>query len=188
MCFHLVTCLYNMKKILILSIISAFAILITWCWNKTNFEFDFDNFYWYFFTENTFHENNQKLEWLAAWLLQNNIVKVFQQTNTTWYTDSIVIIKKQSSEDLADFVIKNTEKMKLEWYQSDKSDESNIRCKDEKLDTIIIDSELKLNLTTTYFTQSFLKDKEYIYIISFSSDNEDERNTFSSDVRNIKCK
>lgn len=177
-----------MKKILILSIISTFAIFIAWCGNKTNFEFDFDNFYGYFLTNNTFQENNQELEWFAAWLLQNNIVKIFQQTNTTWYTDSIIIIKKQNSENLVDFVIKNTDKMKLEWYKAEKMNESTIKCNEKKLDMITINSQLELNLTETYFTQAFFKYQEYIYTISFSSESEDERDTFYWDMKNIECK
>jgi hypothetical protein len=44
------------------------------------------------------------------------------------------------------------------------------------------------NLDTTYFSHSFIKKDDTIYIISYSTPNEKERNTFSSDVKAIKCK
>lgn len=176
-----------MKKILI-TIGLASVLFITWCWNKTNFEFNFDNFYWYFFTENSFDKTEPNIKWLWIKLIKNDIIQTYTQSNSTWYIDSIIIIKKKTDKELKDFVSENIKKIKLEWYKSDNTKNWNIRCKEKKLDISTINSKLSANLSPTYFTHAFFKVENNIYIISFSTDEEKERDTFASDIKNIKCK
>ncbi len=178
-----------MKKIFWFGILIFSITIISWCWsNKKNFEFEFENFYWYFYTQNTFEESKQKLTGFAYDLLSNEILKIYQQKQTSWYIDSIIVLKQNNPKDIKTFVEDNQQKMKLDWYTFDNTKEYKTRCKDQKLESIITSSELKWNLNTTYFTQAFIKNKDYIYIISFSSDKENERDTFESDVKNIKCR
>ncbi|HPC34353.1 MAG TPA: hypothetical protein PLP73_01725, partial [Candidatus Absconditabacterales bacterium] len=63
-----------------------------------------------------------------------------------------------------------------------------INCLGEGLSGKSIKSKMVGNLDTTYFSHSFIKQDDTIYIISYSTPNEKERNTFSSDVKAIKCK
>ncbi len=176
-----------MKKILFL--VATFTVLITisGCGSKENFEFTFDNFYWYFFTNNTFVSSDIQTEWLASKLLENNIVEIYTQSQNSWYTDSIIISKKQSTQTLQAFVSQNLKKIKLEWYTIGKEKTATIRCNEEKIDINTVNSELKWNLNEIFFTQTFLIYKENSYIISFSTNEEEERDIFASDVKNIKC-
>lgn len=164
------------------------TVILTWCGSKENFEFEFEWFYWYFYTENSFEELNQELTGFAHDLLSNKIIKLYQQTNNSWYTDSIIILKQSTPKDLAVFVQENQDKMKLEWYSFDNPSNHNTRCNEQKLDSITNTSTLNWNLNKIYFSQTYIKNKNHIYIISFSSEQEDERNTFESDIKNIKCR
>ena len=164
------------------------ASTLSWCSNKGSFEFTFENFYWDFFTNNSFSVNNDKIKWITASLLQSNIIGSYIQTHSTWYNDSIIIIKKPITETLNEFISQNVEKIKINWYSFDSTNKNTIKCNKEEIKMQTINSELKWNLDDTFFTQAFFIYKEYIYIISFSSENDTERDTFASDMKNLKCK
>ena len=174
------------KKIL-LSTIAISSIIIAWCGDKKSFEFNFDDFHGSFFTNNVFSINKAETKWLAAWLLENNIIVTYTQKQSSWYTDSIIIIKKPSSQSLEEFVSQNTKKIKLNWYTSQSTDENKIKCNDEKIDIQTIDSNLEWNLSTTFFSQTFFMHKDKAYIVSFSSEEKQERDIFSDNVKDIKC-
>ena len=176
-----------MKKIFFI-IVFISASIIAWCWDKINFEFSFENFYWYFFTENTFEKSEKTSTWLWFQLIKTDIIQTYAQSNSTWYVDSIIIIKKITDKKLEDFVEENIKKIKLEWYKSDSTKDWNIRCKEDKIKINIINSQLSANLNTIFFTHAFFKVENNMYIISFSTDKKEERDTFASDVKNIKCK
>lgn len=176
-----------MKKIFLIIGLLSVSIL-AWCWNKVNFEFGFENFYWYFFTNNTFEQSEITSTGLWSQLIKNDIIQTYIQSNSTWYIDSIIIIKKLTDKELEDFVEENIQKIKLEWYTSDGIKKWDIRCKGEKISISIVNSQLAANLNPIFFTHAFFKIEDNTYILSFSTDQEEERDTFSSDVRNIKCK
>ena len=168
-------------------------IIISWCGNNPRFEFSFDKFSWYFNTSNTFEDTAINIKWLSSDLLKDDIIHTYLQTtsdnnNWEWYTDSIIIIKKISSKELSDFVTSDIQKTKLNWYIYTEPKTTKIKCNDQKLDLNIVDSELKWHLTTTYFTQAFIKNADQIFIVSFSSQDEDERDSFSSNIDQINCK
>jgi hypothetical protein len=167
-------------------------IIISWCGSTPRFEFSFDEFNSYFNTENLFQKTDINIEWLSSDLLKNDIIKTYIQTNnnTEWqsYTDSIIIIKKISSKTLSEFVQDDIQKTKLNWYSHKDASTTKIKCNDQKLELNIVDSELNWNLNTTYFTQAFIKKTDSIFIVSFSSQNQDERDSFSSDIDKTKCK
>jgi len=175
-----------MKKKLFVTIIFAW-ILISWCSNKSNFQFEFDNFYWYFFTENNF-VSDINLDWFWYNILKNDILKIYKKSSSSWYTDNIVIVKKQSQQELNDFVNETVKKTKIEWYKIESTKSISINCLWNKIDWKSINSKIAWNLNTTYFSHSFFKHNDNIYIISYSTQDEKERKTFSSDVKNIKCK
>lgn len=175
------------KKILI-STLAISSIIIAGCGDNAKFKFSFDNFEWYFTTNNIFTINHSETKWLASSLLQNNIIATYTQKQHSWYTDSIIIIKKPSSQTLSGFVAQNTKKIKIDWYTSQNANKNTIRCNEEKIDMETIDSNLKWNLSNIFFTQAFFVHKGNAYIISFSSEDEKERDTFTSDIKNIKCK
>jgi hypothetical protein len=175
-----------MKKKLFIAIIFIW-VLISWCSDKGNFQFEFDNFYWYFFTEKTF-VSDTKLSWLWYNLLKNEILKIYKSDSSSWYTDSIIITKKQSNNSLDDFVKEVIKQTKIKWYKIESTRQIKINCLWENIDWKTINSKFIWNLNTTYFSHSFLKHNNNIYIISYSTQDNKERKTFSSDVKNIKCK
>lgn len=162
-------------------------ITITWCSDKSNFQFEFDNFYGYFFTEKTF-VSDSKAEWLWYSILKNDILKIHKNQTSSWYTDNIIIVKTQSKDELDDFVKDTIQKTKIPWYKIETTSTMKINCLWEGLSWKSIKSKMVGNLDTTYFSHSFIKQDDAIYIISYSTPNEKERNTFSSDVKAIKCK
>ncbi len=175
-------------KILFFVITLWFSLIIAGCWDKPHLELTFDNFYWNFYTTNSFHISETNTKWLTAWLLQNDIINTYTQTNTTWYVDSIVIIKKLSSKSLKDFVTDDIQKIQLDWYSSDNIESTNIRCKDTKIEMNIVNSELEQNLNTIFFTQAFFAYTWQIYIVSYSTQNKQERDLFTANVSKINCK
>ncbi|HKL44151.1 MAG TPA: hypothetical protein VJ892_02650 [Candidatus Absconditabacterales bacterium] len=177
-----------MKKIFLIIILILGITILSGCGDKENFEFEFENFYGYFYTENTFEEENQEFTGFAYNLLSNKMIKVYKQKQNSGYIDSIIILKQNTTKDLLSFVEENQEKMKLDGYDFENQKEYETRCKDKKLKSIVISSILNGNLKNIYFTQAFIKNKDYVYIISFSSDKEDERDIFESDVKSIKCR
>jgi hypothetical protein len=176
----------TIKNILIYTILISSTILM-WCSDKTRFEFSFDNFNSYFITQNSFNNTQTKTKWLAASLLDHSIIANYSQTNWSWYTDSIIIIQKTSSQNLQKFVTQNIDKIKLEGYTTQSPNESTFRCDDKKIKIQTIDSQLETNLNTVFFSQAFFIYNQKAYIVSFSSDQEKERNTFTSNIKNISC-
>lgn len=121
-------------------------------------------------------------------LISKDIIKLYKKINTSWYVDNIIIMKKQTDKELKEFVDDTVEKTKIEWYKLDSTKAIKIRCREEKLAWFSINGKIIWNLSTTYFNHSFVKQDWNIYIISYSTQDEEERDTFSSDVKNIKCK
>ena len=175
------------KTLSIIPILWIFFVL-SGCWNKTYIELNFDDFYVYFYTTNTFEKKDIDTDWLSQWLLKNDILNTYIQTNNSWYTDSIIIIKKNTSKSLVDFVKADLEKTKLNWYNSDNINTTTFKCNSKKIDINIVESKLSNNLTTTFFTQAFFINTWQIYIVSFSTQQEEQNNTFASNIENIKCK
>lgn len=176
-----------MKKVT-LTIFILSTLIFSACSNKTFFEFEFDNFYWYFFTENNF--TNSKADTNGLWytIIKDDIIKTYYQTNNSGHKDNIIIIKKQTNKTLKQFVEDLSKTNKIEWYKVDKIKWFDLRCNEEKLQWYTLNAKLIWNLTTSYLNHSFFEYNGYVYIVSFFSDNESERNTFATDAKNIKCK
>ncbi|HPC34354.1 MAG TPA: hypothetical protein PLP73_01730, partial [Candidatus Absconditabacterales bacterium] len=88
------------------------GITITGCSDKSNFQFEFDNFYGYFFTEKTF-VSDSKAEGLGYSILKNDILKIYKNQTSSGYTDNIIIVKTQSKDELDDFVKDTIQKTKI---------------------------------------------------------------------------
>ena len=187
-----------MYKKIFISTIAVIILVITWCSSTNKFEFSFDNFNWHFYTNTTFVQNDENLHWLAIWLLKNNILSIYKEKNisndqNTGYIDSIIIIKKHTLNTLDEFVTQNIQKIKVEWYLQESDNKDTITCYNEntnkniKIDIKIINSKLTQNFKTIFFVQWFLIYKDNAYIVSYSTDNKDERDTFASDLNQLKC-
>ena len=160
-------------------------ITITWCSDKSNFQFEFDNFYGYFFTEKTF-VSDSKAEWLWYSILKNDILKIYKNQTSSWYTDNIIIVKTQSKDELDDFVKDTIQKTKIPWYKIETTSTMKINCLWEGL-SWNLSSQKWWEFRYYLFSHSFIKQDDTIYIISYSTQTK-KRNTFSSDVKAINVK
>ncbi|HRX64164.1 MAG TPA: hypothetical protein P5060_03615, partial [Candidatus Absconditabacterales bacterium] len=106
-----------MKKYLFILIFLS-TIILSGCGQKEHINFDFEDFNGKFFTENTFTENTKvNGESLGSTLLKDSILKIYTQSESTGYNDSIIIIKKSNIKNLDTFVSQNKEKIKLDGYK-----------------------------------------------------------------------
>ena len=57
-----------------------------WCSEKLpQVSYDFENFHWYFDSENYYNQSTSKLEWQGYQLLQNDIITIYKQQNSSWF-------------------------------------------------------------------------------------------------------
>lgn len=176
-----------MKKIYLFIVFIA-TIIVAGCevqWNK--FEYDFDDMNWYFFTDNTYSIAWNKLEWLGYKMMGNEVIKTYSQNIKSWFAWSLIITKKMTDKSLNDFVEENLQLVWLEWFREEKEKTTNFQCNNKKIPTNIVNSRLKNNSNTIYFSQVFFEKDWYIYIISFANEDKDERNNFSDAVKYITC-
>lgn len=182
----------NYKKYIFILVLLWTISIMSWCGTNSHFEYNFESFYGSFNTINSFTETTIQAQWLSSDLLKDDIITTYIQNNTgsnaNTYQDSIIIIKKNSTKDLTTFVQDDIQKTKLNWFSHKDVDSTKIKCNEQKLELNIVDSELEWNLNTTYFTQAFIQKQNTIYILSFSSQNESERDSFSENTKKINCK
>lgn len=177
----------TMKKILLFIIISS-CIILYWCSEKLpQVSYDFKNFHWYFDSENYYNQSTSRLEWQGYQLLQNDIITIYKQQNSSWFTNSIIVAKRNSDKNVNDFIAENLKLITNDGFKTESSKKNKFVCKDENIDIYTTNSKVKTNLDTIYLSQSFFKQNDFIYIISFSTLNEVERNSFSDNIRHIIC-
>lgn len=182
----------NYKKHIFILALLWIGSITSWCGSNSHFEYNFENFYGSFDTINSFTETTIQTQGLSSKLLKDDIITTYIQSNVlnqaNIYKDSIIIIKKNNTKDLATFVQNDIQKTKLNWFVHQDINSTKIKCNEQRLELNIVDSELKWNLNTTYFTQAFIKKQDTIYILSFSSQNKSERDSFSKSTKKLKCK
>jgi hypothetical protein len=179
-----------MKIKLSLLIAICMTIFVSGC-SKTQsncFDFEFENFEFCFHTENKYDLYEDQLNWLGYQLLNNDILKIYRQSNTSGYIWSLIISKKISEKETKDYISENMELVDLDWFKQEKSKILDAICNDEKIEIYVENTKLKNNLNNIYFSQIFFRKNGYIYILSYSTDEINERDQFSTDIRNISCK
>ena len=175
-----------MKKIIM--ILFSFLLIMWGCSKKDWFEITFDNFKITFETQNSFKREELSAKGIGFQIVWNDIIKTYKQTNNTWYIDSIIILKKLANKDLKDFVDENLDKLRLQWYKILGTKESKINCNNERVDTYTINAKLDLNLEPIFFSHTIFIHNKQIYIISYSTEIENEQKSFSNSLGKIKCK
>ena len=181
--------IFVMKKyIFLLSTI----VLLSLCWCKTKspqIDYDFENFHWYFLSENYYAEwYIQQLSWLWYQLLQDDIIKIYKQQDSSWFVNSIIISKRSSDQNLNEFVKDNFNLITNSSFKEESTKNNEINCNGSKIPIITKGSKIKTNLDTIYLSQSFFQKDEKIYIISFATLDIEERDNFTSHIKNINCK
>ena len=176
-----------MKKIF-LSIIILSSIILYWCKEKLpQVSYDFENFHWYFNSENYYNQSTTPLEWLGYQLLGNNIIAMYKQQNSSWFTNSLIIAKRESDQSIDDFVSENLKLITNDAFKTESEKNSKFKCGNDTVSINTVNSKVKTNLDTLYISQSFFKKNKEIYIISFSTLDIQERNSFSDNISYLSC-
>lgn len=175
------------KKITLIVLLFSW-IFLYWCGNNWWFQYDFDNFYGEFNTENDFELSKAELNWLWYNLIKNDIIKIYEQKNPEWFTESIIISKRNSDKDLESYTKENIENVDISWLKITKGKNIQIECNDETFDLMYFQWRYDMNQYDIYTTNWFLKVWQWIYTISYATLDEKSRNDFSSSFKTIKCK
>ncbi len=177
-----------MKKISLIIITIFCTVILYGCWTKWHkITYIFEDFYWSFFTQNTYNTSTTQISWIWKQLLENDIIAIYDQKNWSGFMGSIIISKRLSDKSIQDFASENIKLVKKDGFRTEVTKSSSFSCDTTRIETITINSKLKTNLNTIYFSQSFFKKWKYIYIISFASSDMSERNSFSENIKNTHC-
>lgn len=175
------------KKIIFIVLLFS-GIFLYWCSKSWGFQYEFDNFYGEFNTEKEFESSKSELNWLWYNLIKNNVIKIYEQKNTEWFTESIIISKKDSDKDLETFAKENIENVDISWLKIAKWKNLEIDCNGTSLELVYFQWRYDMNQYDIYMTNGFLKVWQWIYAISYATLDEKSRNDFSSSFKTIKCK
>lgn len=174
------------KKFLIAFILFT-SIILYWCSENTWFKYDFDGFYWFFDTENTFESNKIELKWLWYQLMQNNIIKIYTKKEISDFTESIIISKKNSDKSVEAFAAENMENVDISGLRLSKWKAIEVDCNWSTYNLVYYQGKYSMNQYNIYLSEGFLKVNQDIFIISYATLDEKARNSFSSSFKTIKC-
>ena len=175
------------KKVILIVLIFS-LIFLYWCGENGWFQYEFDDFYGEFKTENDFELSKTELNWLWYNLIKNNIIKIYEQKDANWFTESIIISKKNSDKDLESFSKENIENVDISGLKVTKWKTIQIDCNWEPLNVLYYQWKYDMNQYDIYITDWFLKVWQWIYTISYATLDEKSRNDFSTSFKTIKCK
>lgn len=110
----------------------------------------------------------------------------------TGFVNSLFIIQTSiaSGTTLKELVDSNTKQLQLKLlkYASLKNTDKNVKCNNLQYTWYITAFSYLLGQEKLYDAQYYLLDDEKLYVISLSSDNEDDINSFVKSISTIKCK
>ena len=142
------------KKITLIVLLFSW-IFLYWCGNNWWFQYDFDKFYGEFNTENDFELSKAELNWLWYNLIKNDIIKIYEQKNPEWFTESIIISKRNSDKDLESYTKENIENVDISWLKITKGKNIQIECNDETFDLMYFQWKYDMNQYNIYTTNWF---------------------------------
>lgn len=181
----------KMRKKFYLIVLLVFITALCGCEKRNSFKYEFDDFFGYYYTDESFEVNKDKLNWLWYKLLNNDLVTIYSQ-KSTWdelaFKESIVIAKKTSDNSLETFAKENLENVDIWWVKFSRWKNITFDCHDNKLNLLYFQWKYSLNQYNIYVSQWFIKVDNEIYIISFATLNERNRNDFSSAFEDMQCK
>ena len=175
------------KKVTLIVLLFS-LIFLYWCSENEWFQYEFDDFYGEFKTENDFELSKTELNWLWYNLIKNNIIKIYEQKDANWFTESIIISKKNSDKHLESFSKENIENVDISGLKVTKWKNVQIDCNWESLNLLYYQWKYAMNQYDIYITDWFLKIWQWIYTISYATLDEKSRNDFSTSFKTIKCK
>lgn len=183
----------SIKRIFLFFIFGIVSLILFWCWNKDNIEVSFDSFK--ISLDNNFKEFNTN-NFENIWKIEK-IIKSLKRKNDNWYIENIIISKSNNANKITteNYASANIDKIKKEliWHKSIKSNSFEFTCKWEKINVIrnyfgitdnIFDNNSKINY---YIQQYYFQKNNYLYIISYTSDNKENIEIIDWFVNKIKC-
>jgi hypothetical protein len=177
-----------MKKSFLFIILLSCTILYGCSKKLPQVSYDFENFHWYFDSENYYDQSTTQLEWQGYQLLQNDIITTYKQKNSSWFINSIIVVKRTSDKTIDEFVSENLKLITNDGFKTENNKNNKFLCNGKSLDINTVNAKVKTNLDTVYLSQSFFKRDNDIYIISFSTLDSEERNSFSENIKHLNCK
>jgi hypothetical protein len=164
--------------------ISFVLIFLAWCWKTIPINFDEFSLDLKIDTETYKSMSNNSIS--------TNIIKSYTDTNTTGFSNSLLVSKINipwiKLDDFTKENIKSTQK--AFWYNFQKSKNTTFICSWIKINGNLENFYIKLTEKNQiiYFWQYFFVTNSWWYIVSFWSDQENLRNNFSNSLSSLKCK
>ena len=145
------------KNILIVVVLLFSSIFLYWCDKKDWFEYEFENFYGTFNTENTFENNWTELSWLWYNLLKSSIIKIYSQKNPELFAESIIISKKNSDKDVETFAKENINNVDISGLKLSRWKNVEIKCDWITPSFVYYQWKYSMNQYNIYLSEWFLK-------------------------------
>lgn len=172
-------------------ILLCMLLILTGCGSKSSFPLSFEQF-------NIKIYNNEKVyvqnisETAIEWMTILNEMKEKAAENDTWFVNSLFIIQipvlsGTSMQELVDANTKELQLKLLKYTQIDNSDKK-IKCKKQEYPWYITTFSYQLGEETLYSAQYYLLDDQKVYVLSLSSDEEEDISRFTKSTKNINCK
>ena len=165
-------------------------VLLTGCWSKSSFFTTFDGFSTKIYTN--------KKQYIP--LFENTniagmkiLTEMKEKTGTgdTWFINSFIVAKTVlwSWIDLKEVVDANIKKnqIKLLNYTAIDTVSQKVKCGKLQYSWYITTFSYQLDNEKYYGGQYFLLDNEILYLLSLSSDEEDDISAFGDSIANITC-
>lgn len=175
--------LFNMNKKYLLIVLLGIFLLLSGCWNSIITKIQFEKF-------NLDLKSDQQYFINDIWD-QNSWIIIYQWSNQSdsEFINSLVILSTPTKQNIKDFVDQNIKKLNSSISSIEIIDTQTLsfNCSWTKIIGII-----KSFLTTNddienYFSQYFFLYDEKWYIISFSSDDEDDNIDFQKSLTSLSC-
>jgi len=181
-----------MKKTIVILLAIGCMIALSWCAKKYTTEIAFDQFDFEVKTLNTGLEAATE-EQKTIFADEENLYKVYMMTNTSGYSDSILISKENSSTQipLERVMQLNMNKLsnRLQWFKTSAPSQIDIECWEDILTWYLqsftfngITPKTKISMN-----QYFFKDQDRLYIISSSTENSSDSKGFKTGIKDITC-
>ena len=176
------------KKFFVIAVLLFSSVFLYWCNSKTWLTYEFDNFYGAFSTEKTFENDKTELNWLWYNLLKSSIIKIYSQKNPELFNESIIISKRNSDKDVESFAKENIDNVDITGLKISRWKSMDIKCNWISYNFVYYQWRYSMNQYNIYLSEGFLKVGTTIYVISYATLDEKNRNNFSSSFKTIQCK
>lgn len=178
-----------MKKTLFLIWISTLFVL-TGCWSKSYFQLSFDQFNIKIYDNNKIYETNVSETDIEGMKILREM-KEQTSIKDTGFINSLFVVQTSiiSGTKLKELVDANSKQLqiKLLKYEVVENIEKNVQCDILQYTWYITAFSYVLWQEKLYDAQYYLHNNDQLYVISLSSDNDDDINRFIKSIRTVTC-